>query len=316
MPDNFDRVITYATIYLDETSKNNPAFIYAKQYDTARYINVKLMNASGQFRIESGCQLNIVKSNGDTSFILGVVDTDDGTATFKLTSQALSTDGIATCDISLFDADDDTQLILTSSTFYLSVEKSQYDEDAVESEDEYSGVAEVLSQIGEVIDAAKDAEAWAVGEREGSPVPSTDETYHNNAKYYAELLAEQAAVVEPFTGATDSTAGRMGLVPAPSAGDNHKYLCGDGTWKTVQGGGGADFPVTTRLIKGNGSGGAVAATPGTDYVIQSQVPSDTADLTNGAGFQTYAQVEAAIAAQVPQSITVISDTNGDVVLGL
>lgn len=35
-------------------------------------------------------------------------------------------------------------------------------------------------------DSAEDAEAWAVGERDGVPVPSTDPTYHNNAKYWAQ----------------------------------------------------------------------------------------------------------------------------------
>lgn len=33
---------------------------------------------------------------------------------------------------------------------------------------------------------AKDSEAWAVGKRSGSDVETTDPTYHNNAKYYAE----------------------------------------------------------------------------------------------------------------------------------
>lgn len=36
-----------------------------------------------------------------------------------------------------------------------------------------------------------------------------------------------------FTGATASTAGVHGLVPAPAAGDEGKYLKGDGTWGTV-----------------------------------------------------------------------------------
>ena len=36
-----------------------------------------------------------------------------------------------------------------------------------------------------------------------------------------------------FTGATSSTAGAEGLVPAPVAGDDTKYLSGDGTWKTI-----------------------------------------------------------------------------------
>ena len=33
-------------------------------------------------------------------------------------------------------------------------------------------------------DSAEDAEAWAVGQRNGVDVPSTDPAYHNNAKYY------------------------------------------------------------------------------------------------------------------------------------
>ena len=35
-------------------------------------------------------------------------------------------------------------------------------------------------------DSAEDAEAWAVGQRNGSDVPSTDPTYHNNAKYWSQ----------------------------------------------------------------------------------------------------------------------------------
>lgn len=42
-----------------------------------------------------------------------------------------------------------------------------------------------------------------------------------------------------FIGATASTAGAHGLVPAPAAGDQDKYLKGDGTWATVQSGGGS-----------------------------------------------------------------------------
>ena len=34
--------------------------------------------------------------------------------------------------------------------------------------------------------SALDAEAWAVGQKDGSDVPSTDPRYENNSKYYAE----------------------------------------------------------------------------------------------------------------------------------
>lgn len=59
------------------------------------------------------------------------------------------------------------------------------------------GKAEEAEQSAEQHDTnagnhALDAEAWAVGERGGEPVPQSDETYNNNAKHYA-YLSEQGA---------------------------------------------------------------------------------------------------------------------------
>ncbi len=49
--------------------------------------------------------------------------------------------------------------------------------------------ADVAEQARE---SAEDSEAWAVGERDGVPVPDTDAQYHNNAKYYAEQAGTSA----------------------------------------------------------------------------------------------------------------------------
>lgn len=43
--------------------------------------------------------------------------------------------------------------------------------------------------------SAKNAEAWAVGKRNGVDVESGDPTYHNNAKYYAETAASTAEAI-------------------------------------------------------------------------------------------------------------------------
>lgn len=40
-----------------------------------------------------------------------------------------------------------------------------------------------------------------------------------------------------FVGATSAAPGSKGIVPAPQAGDDTKFLKGDGTWATVSGGG-------------------------------------------------------------------------------
>lgn len=46
---------------------------------------------------------------------------------------------------------------------------------------------------GDVQTWVTEAEAWAVGQRDGVDVPSTDETYHNNAKYYAQAAEDAIA---------------------------------------------------------------------------------------------------------------------------
>lgn len=51
----------------------------------------------------------------------------------------------------------------------------------------------------------------------------------------------------PLTGATASTAGATGSVPAPAAGDNEKFLRGDGTW--AEAGSAASYDDTTGTVE-------------------------------------------------------------------
>lgn len=58
---------------------------------------------------------------------------------------------------------------------------------------------------------------------------------YNGTKWVPMTLPE--AVETPvMTGATVDLAGTAGLVPAPNAGDQNKFLRGDGTWAEVVGG--------------------------------------------------------------------------------
>jgi len=50
------------------------------------------------------------------------------------------------------------------------------------------------------------AEAWAVGERAGVPVGSTDQTYHNNSKYYAQQAGGSATAAEAAQTAAEAAA--------------------------------------------------------------------------------------------------------------
>ena len=50
----------------------------------------------------------------------------------------------------------------------------------------------VRENIEDALEAQENAQAWAVGKRSGEDVPDTDETYHNNAKYYAQQSGASA----------------------------------------------------------------------------------------------------------------------------
>lgn len=73
----------------------------------------------------------------------------------------------------------------------------------------------------------------------------------------------------PFTGATSSTNGATGLVPAPSAGDQTKFLCADGTWGSVAGA--SDMT------------GATASTPGVHGLVPAPAAGDQTKFLSGAG---------------------------------
>lgn len=102
-------------------------------------------------------------------------------------------------------------------------------------------------------------------------------------------MSETYALVEDMTGATASADGTNGLVPMPSAGDNTKYLRGDGTWKTptnttysdftgaTSGTGGSHGLVPapssgdeTKYLKGDGTWGTVSSGGSTVSVTQVQ----------------------------------------------
>ena len=66
-------------------------------------------------------------------------------------------------------------------------ETYQYKQDAEQSASDAQGYASSASTSSQSADdSAEDSEAWAVGKRDGTDVPSSDPTYHNNSKYYAE----------------------------------------------------------------------------------------------------------------------------------
>lgn len=66
-------------------------------------------------------------------------------------------------------------------------------------------LADVRLERSKAEQASSNAEAWAVGERGGSPVDPTDDTYENNSKYYAGLADDRATDAETASQAAEDT---------------------------------------------------------------------------------------------------------------
>ena len=144
-----------------------------------------------------------------------------------------------------------------NSKFYADAAKDSAD-NAATSESNASDSAQAASDDA---DAAHDdailAESYTKG---GTGTRAGEDT--DNAKYYKEQAAQYAGSAVDFTGATASTDGSHGLVPKPVAGDNTKFLCGDGTFKDVPSGSaslsgltdvGLNTPTNGQVLKYNGT---------------------------------------------------------------
>lgn len=108
---------------------------------------------------------------------------------------------------------------------------------------------------------AEDAEAWAVGQRNGVNVPSTDPAYQNNAKYYKDLAqAASGGGVLSVNGKTPNDSGTVTLVAGDintSSGDsvetalNNKAVKSTGVSVTLQASGwDADAKTQTVSVAG------------------------------------------------------------------
>lgn len=66
-----------------------------------------------------------------------------------------------------------------------------------------------------------------------APLETAFEPFVAGSVEWSAIANKPASVTAAFVGATSATAGSMGLVPAPSTGDEAKYLAGDGTWTSL-----------------------------------------------------------------------------------
>ena len=188
-----------------DLADNRYQTFFAKQGDYGYPINIAVYNAGTLLDLTGGsASIRAVKPDGNGVQINATIG-EDGSVSFDVTEQLFAVPGVTRIDLALTVPG----VLRATPTFYADVQEQPTGED-IPSTPEYQELEALISQGQALIDelggavaieealersetAAGNAEAWAVGERGGVPVPATDPTYENNAKYYAAQAADMLA---------------------------------------------------------------------------------------------------------------------------
>ena len=191
--------------------------VFAKSNDAgSRFIKVAMLENGEPLEIPSEYKIraNIQKSDGKHVYINC---TNDGNIiTVPLSSQALASPGTAICDVSVLK----DICVLTSASFYIDVDKRVYDENAVESMDEYEELTRLVKEAktdkAEILDAKSKAEtmrdeakAFRDDAQASKATAETHASSANNSKAAAEKAEANAKASEKDSKASANKAETM-----------------------------------------------------------------------------------------------------------
>ena len=194
-----------------------PVVVHVNQYDIGEgRLIISLYKDSSPYNPAAGATVVIQGMKADKHGFNYAASLSGNVVTADVTEQMTAAAGITRCQVVVSEGDNVTGTFV----FFLDVQKSALPEDSDMSASDYQLVQEMINAAeqaeGDASESAtsaagsaraaatseSNAEAWAVGTRDGAPVPETDETYHNNSKYYA----EQAATSETNAAASATVA--------------------------------------------------------------------------------------------------------------
>ena len=191
-------MIPYREITIDLVPRLLPPepLLSASQYDNGRPVKVYVQYDGTDFPLGSGvtAKIQVRKPSGKVVIADAQVSTGTNVITFNLLTQMTAEYGLIPMELSLTG---DGQEPIGTANWTAYIEKSPAS--GSPSDTWVQDIDEKVEQAVEAAEAAEssalDAEAWAVGERDGEPVTDQDETYQNNAKYYAlsSIAAKEAA---------------------------------------------------------------------------------------------------------------------------
>lgn len=218
-------MIPYKQITIDLVPEVMPPepLLTASQYDNGRPVEVTVQYGGQDYDLTGmTAKIQVRKPSGKV-VIANAAQVSGSKVTFNLITQMTAEYGQVLTELSLTGQDQEP---IGTANWITYVEKSPAS--GSPSDTWVQDINEKVEQAVEAAEAAEnsalDAEAWAVGERDGEPVTDQDETYQNNAKYYAlsSIAAKEAAeaaasaAVESARSAADSATDASGSAESAS----------------------------------------------------------------------------------------------------
>ena len=193
--------------------KGEPVVINVSQGDIGRLITLNIKDGSGWFDL-TDCSVALagIKPSGLGFTVDGSVN--GHTATIETVKLMTAEYGHIACELKITKDD----MLLGTANMILAVERDPHPDSTTDGNaDELIPELTILVERVEAAVAKEEvlheAEAWAVGERDGVPVDEEDPTYHNNSKWYA----DQAALSETAASNSEHTATEKASQAAASA---------------------------------------------------------------------------------------------------
>ena len=292
-----------------------PVVVYVDQYDhgTGR-LAASLYNGDTAYS-PSTASVYIQATKPDGTFVVSStgVSLSGNVVTADLTEVMTQVAGRARVQFVLTEPSGRTGTFV----FFLQIQASALPNDSELSESDFSMVEEAIELIQDSVSQAaesaveaaasasastqkaEDSEAWAKGTRDGEPVPATDETYHNNAKYWAEQASSAAAGVRTWNG-------RSGSV-LPVAGD---YSASQITYGLSNVGDALDATaqktdLTSIVATGSTNATGSTISSGKYFYLNGTLVKAKADIANGSSFTLNTNYEVVTAGG-------LNDLEGDV----
>lgn len=168
--------------------------INVSQNDVGRQFQLVLYDGTTAYNLPSGTTARIdgIKPDRKGFSYSDAVTVSGNVVTVTTKQQMTIVAGTVECEIRFSKNGTD----IGTLNFKMLVEPSPINEDTDISETDLPAVIEQGRQN------MLNSEAWAVGKRDGVDVPSTDDTYHNNSKYYSQQAASSASTAS--TAATNA----------------------------------------------------------------------------------------------------------------